>query len=81
MHTVTTLPVPQPCPKSTRPKQDQTLGTVFAMYHRAKLSLTSALSDAGWHCALLHSDDPFLSTGPGELARDCQSLRAVFSEL
>lgn len=81
MHTVTALTVLQPCPKSAGPKQDQTLGTVFAVSHRAKLSLTSALSDVGWRCALLHSDDPFLSTGPGEVVRDCQGLRAVSSEL
>lgn len=46
-------------------------------------ALPSSLSDVLWHCALLHSDDALLSmcARPGEVVRDCQSLRAVFSEL
>lgn len=39
MHTDTALPVLQPCLKSARPKQDQTLGTVFAMFPQGQAQL------------------------------------------
>jgi len=85
MHTVTALALLQPCPKSElcRAKAGSGPWHSVCCVPQGRAQLCPARGDVPWRRALLHSDDALLRAcaGPGQVARDCQSLRAVFSEL